>query len=57
MTMRVLTLGLLMATSACSMTPKLALPAPPVAATYPIEVGGEAVPSGRACLPILGYRR
>lgn len=44
MTMRVLTLGLLMATSACSMTPKLALPAPPVAATYPIEVGGEAVP-------------
>ncbi|HEY8602848.1 efflux transporter outer membrane subunit [Tsuneonella suprasediminis] len=44
MTMRVLTIGLLLATSACSMTPKLTLPTPPVAATYPLEMGGEAVP-------------
>lgn len=42
--MRVLTIGLLLATSACSMTPKLTLPTPPVAATYPLEMGGEAVP-------------
>ncbi|MEJ2410330.1 MAG: efflux transporter outer membrane subunit [Novosphingobium sp.] len=44
MTMRALTLGLLLATTACSMTPKLTLPAPPVAATYPVEMGGEPVP-------------
>lgn len=44
MTMRVLTLGLLLATTACSMTPKLTLPSPPVAAAYPVELDGEAVP-------------
>lgn len=44
MTMRVLTLGLLLATTACSMTPKLTMPTPPVAATYPFEMDGEAVP-------------
>lgn len=44
MTMRVLTFGMLLATSACSMTPQLTLPMPPVAATYPLEMGGDAAP-------------
>jgi len=44
MRMRVLTLVALLATSACSMTPELTLPTPPVAATYPVEMDGEAVP-------------
>ncbi|MBB3859557.1 NodT family efflux transporter outer membrane factor (OMF) lipoprotein [Novosphingobium hassiacum] len=48
MTMRVLTLGLLLTTTACSMTPKLTLPTPPVAATYPVEIDGEAVPEWQA---------
>lgn len=47
MTIRALTLGLLLATSACSMTPKLTLPTPPVAATFPLEMGGEAIPEWR----------
>lgn len=44
MTMRLVTLGLLLATTACSMTPKLTLPAPPVAAAYPVALDGEALP-------------
>lgn len=45
MTMRIITLGLLLATTgACSMTPKLTLPTPPVAASYPDALDGAAVP-------------
>lgn len=47
MTMRALPLSLLLATTACTMTPKLTLPATPVAASYPIALGGDAVPDWR----------
>ncbi len=45
--MRILCLGLALATSACSMTPKLVLPPPPVAREYPVVLGGEALPDWR----------
>ncbi|MDO7836259.1 efflux transporter outer membrane subunit [Sphingobium sp. HBC34] len=47
MTMRAFPLALLLATTACSMTPKLALPAAPVAPDYPIALDGEAIPAWR----------
>ncbi|MEG3092759.1 efflux transporter outer membrane subunit [Sphingomonas sp. PB1R3] len=47
MTMRYLPLPLLLATTACSMTPKLTLPTPPVAAAFPIASGTEALPEWR----------
>lgn len=48
MRVRVLSIALLLAVGACSMTPKLTLPVPPIAATYPLELGGEAVPKWQA---------
>ncbi|KQO49615.1 efflux transporter outer membrane subunit [Sphingomonas sp. Leaf257] len=45
--MRYLPLTLLLATTACSMTPKLSLPTPPVAAAYPAPSGTEALPEWR----------
>lgn len=45
--MRAFPLILLMTTTGCTMTPKLALPAPPVAAAYPVAPGGDAVPAWR----------
>ncbi|KQM35905.1 efflux transporter outer membrane subunit [Sphingomonas sp. Leaf10] len=45
--MRTLPLALLLATTACTMTPRLTLPAAPVAATYPVALDGEAVPAWR----------
>ncbi|MBA4760509.1 MAG: efflux transporter outer membrane subunit [Sphingomonas sp.] len=42
--MRIVTMGLLLATTACSMTPRHTMPAPPVATHYPIALDGEAVP-------------
>ncbi|WP_332786311.1 efflux transporter outer membrane subunit [Sphingomonas sp. PB1R3] len=45
--MRYLPLPLLLATTACSMTPKLTLPTPPVAAAFPIASGTEALPEWR----------
>lgn len=48
MTMRVITLGLVLATTACSLTPRLDLPPPPVAAAYPVALDGEAVPEWQA---------
>lgn len=48
MTMRVLVLGLMLATTACSLTPRLDLPPPPVAAAYPVALDGEAVPEWQA---------
>ncbi|WP_345907705.1 efflux transporter outer membrane subunit, partial [Sphingomonas sp. UBA4815] len=47
MTMRCLPLTLLLATTACSMTPRLTLPTPPVAEAYPIASGAEALPEWR----------
>jgi NodT family efflux transporter outer membrane factor (OMF) lipoprotein len=47
MTMRRLSLVLLLATTACSMTPKLTLPAPPVGDVYPVADGPEALPEWR----------
>lgn len=47
MIMRALTLGLLLTTTACSMTPKLALPEAPVAEAYPIVMEGEALQKWR----------
>ncbi|WP_082468195.1 MULTISPECIES: efflux transporter outer membrane subunit [unclassified Sphingomonas] len=48
MTIRSLILAVMMATTAgCSMTPKLALPTPPVADAYPSAHGGEALPEWR----------
>jgi NodT family efflux transporter outer membrane factor (OMF) lipoprotein len=44
MTMRRASLVLLLATTACSMTPKLTLPAPPVDHAYPVADGTEALP-------------
>lgn len=48
MTTRVLVLGLMLATTACSLTPRLDLPPPPVAAAYPVALDGEAVPEWQA---------
>ncbi|MBA4780365.1 MAG: efflux transporter outer membrane subunit [Blastomonas sp.] len=48
MTTRVLVLGLMLATTACSLTPRLDLPPPPVAAAYPVALEGEAVPERQA---------
>lgn len=45
--MRIWALPLLLAASACSMTPKLSLPAAPVAAAYPAADGIEALPEWR----------
>ena len=45
--MRCLPLTLLLATTACSMTPRLTLPTPPVAEAYPIASGAEALPEWR----------
>ncbi|WP_294269403.1 efflux transporter outer membrane subunit [uncultured Sphingomonas sp.] len=45
--MRYLPLTLLLATTACSMTPRLALPTPPVAEAYPAPSGTEALPEWR----------
>lgn len=45
--MRYLPLPLLLATTACSMTPKLTLPTPPVAEAFPIASGTEALPEWR----------
>jgi NodT family efflux transporter outer membrane factor (OMF) lipoprotein len=50
MTMRATMAIFLLATSACSMTPKLSLPTPPVASTYPV-VGGAVVGEGGDALP------
>jgi len=48
MTVRYLTLSLLLATTTgCSMTPKIMLPASPVADTYPVASGTEALPEWR----------
>ena len=47
MTMRSLPLALLLATTACSMTPRLPLPTPPVADAYPLAGGSEALPAWR----------
>ncbi|WP_084579573.1 efflux transporter outer membrane subunit [Sphingomonas azotifigens] len=46
--MRIRALPLLLAASACSMTPKLSLPAAPVAAAYPAADGVEALPAWRS---------
>lgn len=46
--MRHLPLTLLLATTACSMTPKLTLPTPPVAKAYPVASGTERLPEWRA---------
>ncbi|WP_242417724.1 efflux transporter outer membrane subunit [Sphingomonas panni] len=45
--MRHLPLTLLLATTACSMTPRLTLPTPPVAEAYPAPSGIEALPEWR----------
>lgn len=45
--MRYLPLTLLLATTACSMMPRLALPTPPVAEAYPAPSGPEALPEWR----------
>ncbi len=45
--MRYLPLTLLLATTACSMTPRLTLPTPPVAKAYPIASGPEVLPEWR----------
>lgn len=47
MTMRRLPFALLLATTACTMTPRLSLPAPPVADGWPVADGAEAVPEWR----------
>lgn len=48
MKVRALVLGLMLATTACSLTSRLDLPPPPVAAAYPVALDGEAVPEWRA---------
>lgn len=45
--MRMFALALMLATTACTMTPKLTLPAAPVAKAYPLTLDGEAVPEWR----------
>ncbi len=47
--MRYLPLTLLLATTACSMMPRLALPTPPVAEAYPAPSGPKPCPNGAAC--------
>ncbi|WP_295131982.1 efflux transporter outer membrane subunit [uncultured Reyranella sp.] len=44
---RELALTLLLATTACTMTPKQTLPEAPVASAYPLALDGEAVPAWR----------
>lgn len=41
--MRIVWLAPVLALSACSMTPRLVLPPAPVAASFPVQVGGEAL--------------
>ena len=47
MKMRAIALSLLLITTACTMTPMLKLPAPPVPAAFPLTPGGDAAPDWR----------
>jgi NodT family efflux transporter outer membrane factor (OMF) lipoprotein len=57
MTMRYWPLPLLLAATACSMTPKLTLPVAPVADSYPFADGGEALPEWRGMFGDLRLQR